>query len=173
MVFRPQDIGKTAVGTAFFWPMKLDGPRRMTWVIRESTETIQKVKAKARPAQKAMVHGEPVGGRDVVIFASLILLGSEPPNHSPPRIAWLNEHAKGYGGSLETLTTQDIIPVILFGDSKEMEHSFAMPNELRPLAQQALARVAARAAWTDAEFQQLVAKVRTEHPTPQAMWDAI
>lgn len=170
MSFDPQDIGKQPVGTAAFWPMTLDGMRKMAWVIRMSSADINVLKGKSVGKQKAKVVGQLIGDKTVVLFSVSVALGAETPDESRTYQADLNEHATGFGGSLETLTTQDLIPVLLIGDSGKLEHSLALPNEIRPFAQKALGRVSEVPAWTADEFAQLANQLAGESSRESPMY---
>lgn len=173
-----EHVSNSPPGTAGISPLPLPGQvKRTAWIIRKTTPEIEALKAitDLRFQQRAGMYHANVNGKIVEVLTLMIAVGSEPfgPSSISLGIAG-NEHQEGvYGGLLENLTTQDIMPVVFVGDSKNIEFNTATENTLRPFARKALAELSKLEPWSDSDFQLAVLDMQRNNPDMLALWNKL
>jgi hypothetical protein len=159
----PQQIKNQPPGSAIFVPINAgeDGMKNFCWVIRMESSEIKELKNLPEGSIKILprvgFYRNEFDGKDVGLLYVMVGISTEgDSNEYTIYEAFCNEFANKIGGAAATLTTQQVMPFYLYGDSKEMEHSFAavIPPINKTIAQKAIAHISRLDyEWTEEEFE--------------------
>ena len=179
--FDPRLIKDLPPGYGIFVPTKAgeDNIRKFCWIIRMESSKIKELEQLPigsvifRP--NLCYHSMQVNGHQVGVLNVLIGMSPERDfNENSIYEAFCNEFDETTSGVISTFTTQKVIPFLLVGDSREIEHSLAFENsvEMKRYAQQVLAHLSKYDyEWTQDEFEICKQDYISKYPTRMDRWN--
>ncbi|QGQ23972.1 hypothetical protein F1728_15345 [Gimesia benthica] len=179
--FDPRIIKDLPPGFGIFVPTKVgeDNMRKFCWMIRMESSKIKEIEQLPIGSvifhPKLCYHSILVNEHRVGVFN--VLIGMSPDgvfNQNTIYEAFCNEFDETTSGVISTFTTQKVVPILLIGDSREIEHSLAFENtvEMKRYAQKVLALLSTHDyEWTQDEFEICKQDYISRYPTRMERWN--
>lgn len=133
-------------------------------LIRSSEETVHELRAgdweiKLRPSNVK-----------VRVAAMAIAIGFRPFDEDDVNVSFINEYGEAEMCLLEHLTTQEQIPLVLLGDSRQADINGTVDNVHREWAKRTLAAIQALPRWSERDFERARAKVQGRFSNRLKFW---
>jgi hypothetical protein len=161
-------LARMRPGSALFAREQLDqGPWEIAWLVREESARI----AGLGPAPEIEFRAGVFEEGPVLLVPVLVRVG--PQSKQAVYESWINQHAEGMGGTLETLADQPRLVVHLYGEGCGLVRTLTIGNQLATFAGQALAAIVGRPTWSMEAFDQAREQVYQQYPQVWDLWRAL